>query len=575
VDHPDAVVEGFTIRNGFATGKGNAKGGGVWLKLGTLSDCVIVSNGAYYFDFESSTAEGDGGGVCTESGGTFTNVIVDCVIGDNVAGRHGAGVYAEGGRVQDCTIHHNTNWTDSVLLGGGLYAKGNATVQGCAIQSNKAVTGGGASLWGNATLRDSQVRGNQAEEGGGLEVVDAGCQVSSCLFSDNAAMYGGGGVWMNAGGLQSCTVASNTAHHFDGALHTGDGGGVRMYGGALNGCTIRANSAAARGSGVCAEQATLSDCLIACNSNTWPSISQGGGLCGVWLVTASHCVISNNEATTGGGAALGQDVWLENSVLRGNRGTDGGAIQAGGQGAVAWHCTVADNTASQGGGALQTAEGSLELVNCIVYNNTAGTGSNYHHQGAFPISFSNCCTAPVPPDSGCVAGPPHFVSVPHGTYRLTVGSPCIDAGSDDHHIDDDLDHLPRPLDGDGSSGAQFDIGAHEFAHSGLDSDGDGRDDGSEAICGSDPTSADSEFRVRTVTLGGGKYVVAIWHGGNFRVYTVQTSGDLRAQGWSNVPGCEDMAGSGGDMQTTIRADSPWRYYRVNSRWGKYQWSSCP
>lgn len=582
VDHPDAVVEGFTIRNGYATGEGNAWGGGAWLRLGTLKDCVVVSNTAYHFNPTNFSPEGEGGGVyVSDADDAYTNLIADCVVEDNVAGRRGAGVCMEGGRVQDSTIRDNTsptNFWESYLQGGGVHAAGDAMVRNCTIQSNSAYTGGGVSLAGNATLRDSQVRGNQAEEGGGLEVVDDACQVSACLFSGNSAVYGGG-VWMSAGELRSCTVASNTAHYHDTDfdIHFGDGGGVRMYGGNLSGCTILANSAAERGSGVCAEQATLNDCAIAGNSNVWPTVSEGGGLCGVWLVTASHCVISDNEATAGGGVVLGPgpDAWLENSVVCGNRAVEGGGIQANGQGAIATHCTVADNTATDGGGVLQTPEGSLSLVNCIIYNNRATTGSNHLARGGTTIGFSNCCTAPLPPDSGCVAGPPHFATIPDNTYRLTVHSPCVDVGTDDHHIDDDLDRLPRPLDGDGLGGAQFDIGAHEYANPTTDSDGDNRDDASEAACGSNPTRADDTFQVRTVTLGGGKTIVAIWRGGKFRVYTFQSRNDLYGSTWSNVPGCEDMAGGGGDMQTTVSAGKRLEYFRVKSRWGKYQWPSCP
>jgi hypothetical protein len=578
VDHPDAVVEGFTIRNGYATGEDNAKGGGVWLRLGTLKKCVVVSNTAYHFNPTNFSPDGEGGGVCVEDGSSWTNAIIDCVVQNNTAGRHGAGVYADGGCVQDSTISGNTsytNWWESLLQGGGVHARGNATIQGCTIQGNSAFTGGGVSLAGNATLRDSQVRKNQAEEGGGAEFVDPGCEASGCCFSGNSAVYGGG-IWMSGGELCSSTIASNTAHHFDGFMHSGEGGGVRMYGGALTGCTVVNNRAAARGAGVCAEQATITDCVIGCNSNSWPSECRGGGLNGVYLVTATRCVISNNQATTGGGAELGQSAWLENGMLCGNRANWGGGICASGSDAAAWHCTIVSNTALQGGGVLCDSGGSFKLVNSIVYYNTAGAGSNHYQEIGSTCTFSNCCTGPVPADSECVSGPPRFAGVPTGTYRLKIGSPCIDAGTDDHYIVDDLDHVPRPLDGDGLNGAQFDIGAHEHASAVLDSDGDGRDDGSEAICGSNPKRADSEFRVRLAVSEDGCYLITTWYGAHHRRYTLRSANGLGG-GWSDVANCVGIPGEGRYMRGMVDpgAGLTLEYYRVNARWGAYQGPSCP
>ncbi len=575
VDHPDAKVQGFTIRNGYATGKGTAKGGGVWLKRGSLYDCLVVSNGAYYFDFGTSTAEGDGGGVCMQSGVTWTNEIADCVVQENTAGRQGAGVYAEGGIVRNCDLYVNTNGWQVIMAGGGVYATGNTAIEGCNIQSNRATTGGGVRLAGNATLRNSQIRGNQAEDGGGAELVDPGCCASNCTFSGNTAMYGGGGVWMNGGELCRSTIASNTAHHFDGFMHTGEGGGARMYGGSMTGCTIVKNSAAAKGAGVCAEQATITDCVIGCNSNAWPSECRGGGLNGGFLVTASHCVISNNQATTGGGADLGSGAWLENSVLFANRAERGGGVSASDLDAAAWHCTIVSNTALQGGGVLCDAGAAFKVVNGIVYYNTAGTGSNYHEEVGSTCTISNSCTGPVPADQECVAGPPGFAALPQGTYRLTVGSPCIDAGTADHHIANDLDHVPRPLDGDGLGGAQFDIGAHEFANPGLDSDGDGRDDGSEAVCGSDPTNADSKLRIMLVRDG--VYLAVTWRGAYHRRFTLQSVGDLGGD-WSDIAAFARMPPKGRYYHGVYDpggSDLVLRFYRVNARWGAYQVPTCP
>lgn len=67
------------------------------------------------------------------------------------------------------------------------------------------------------------------------------------------------------------------------------------------------------------------------------------------------------------------------------------------------------------------------------------------------------------------------------TYRLQAGSPCIDAGIDplivisnlNILITNDLDGLPRPLDGDNDGIPKYDLGPFEYLNSLADSDNDG------------------------------------------------------------------------------------------------------
>ncbi|HEY8240336.1 MAG TPA: choice-of-anchor Q domain-containing protein, partial [Kiritimatiellia bacterium] len=57
---------------------------------------------------------------------------------------------------------------------------------------------------------------------------------------------------------------------------------------------------------------------------------------------------------------------------------------------------------------------------------------------------------------------PQFVDPDAGDYHLAAVSPCIDAGDSTNAPDADLEGTARPQDGDGSSTAEFDIGAYEY-----------------------------------------------------------------------------------------------------------------
>lgn len=105
----NAVLRGFTLRNGYTT----ASGGGAY--YGMLIDCVVVGNEAVY-----------------SGGGAYYSRLENCIVVRNSAGTHGGGLYA-------CTANRSTicgNTADG--YGGGTYS---GTLSNSIIYQNSAGTG--------------------------------------------------------------------------------------------------------------------------------------------------------------------------------------------------------------------------------------------------------------------------------------------------------------------------------------------------------------------------------------------------------------------------------------------------
>jgi hypothetical protein len=156
-----------------------------------------------------------------------------------------------------------------------------------------------------------------------------------------------------------------------------------------------------------------------------------------------------------------------------------------------------------GGGAFDST-----LSNCIVYSNTAPSGSNFDTGS----TLNYCCTIPLPTNGvGNITKDPLFVDYTNGNLRLQPNSPCINAGNNAYVTTaTDLDGRPRIV------GGTVDMGAYEFQPgvSGAfigwlqqygqptdgsadyaDSDHDGLNNWQEWVCGTNPTNALSALRM--------------------------------------------------------------------------------
>jgi CSLREA domain-containing protein len=139
--------------------------------------------------------------------------------------------------------------------GGGIYNRGQLTVQNCVLSDNVATYGGGIANSGFAspTLRvtNCTFRNNNAAFGGAIYNVRA-LTIENCTFSSNNGRFGAG--LYNATDTATISTTNNSTFSGNHALDNdiGRGGAIFHNSGQLNlsNCTIANNSASINGGGI-------------------------------------------------------------------------------------------------------------------------------------------------------------------------------------------------------------------------------------------------------------------------------------------------------------------------------------
>ncbi|KPK76110.1 MAG: hypothetical protein AMJ79_08180 [Phycisphaerae bacterium SM23_30] len=280
------LVEGFTIKNGFAD-----NGGGIYCEDfdADIINCILINN----------QSTGNGGAI-------YRGLVSNCVITDNRAGGDGGGVYDV--TIGNCTITAN----HAEGNGGGIFG---GMISACTITGNHAESNGGGVYDG--TIGNCTITGNHAEgNGGGI----FGGAISACTVNNNTAGVDGGGIYRQSGDINNCAISANVAHNEGGGIYS------EYEIGMISNCTISGNNAVTKGGGIYylgrSKYSKIINCIISGNT-----AELGAGIaffCQSYYSSYPviiNCTFSGNTASGYGGAlySTGDNAFrINNCILWGD-----------------------------------------------------------------------------------------------------------------------------------------------------------------------------------------------------------------------------------------------------------------
>ena len=222
---PTAVLDGFTVRGGYASDSagGNSFGGGLDVtgaaptvarttfldNYAQLSGAVIVlgSTGASFTDcsFQANLSQPNRGGAVYVTNGSVARFTGCRFLSNQAKGFSapcdGGAMFLEGGAgvtVEDCAFVGNSTSVQAVghgySVGGAIANLSDALVlRRCTFAGNSSTDSGGG-VWngGDITIADCSFSGNHSLSGGGLVNFFSGATVEGCSFFGNSAGDGGG-----------------------------------------------------------------------------------------------------------------------------------------------------------------------------------------------------------------------------------------------------------------------------------------------------------------------------------------------------------------------------------------------
>lgn len=379
-----------------------------------------------------------------------------------------------GGVYRVLAVTNNSEWVGFKISGGnsGTATGGGVTLDaGCKL-SYASITGntgkGGGGVYNKGTLQYCQIYGNTSTTiGGGVDNELAAASISYCSIHSNTGTSNGGGIYNNGGTIDNCTISANIAS----TTAAGSGGGIYN----VNATSIVTNS------------------FI--NKNTASNGNFGGKGGGIYNVgTVSDCTISENKALTAGynqngvGGGVYNTGKVYNCIIDGNiasanstKGSStGGGISNISPGIVA-NCLITNNATIDKGGGIDNPTG-CQIINCTVTkNNSSGNGGGINNYGTVKNSIvwgntkiaatndiyaSGTITYSLYSEATAINGNINsasilFIDASTGNYRLSTGSPCINAGNGDLSsltITTDIAGAPRVFN------STIDMGAYESSY---------------------------------------------------------------------------------------------------------------
>jgi len=314
------------------------------------------------------------------------------------AGGFGRVLYVEDGN--NVTIENLTLTGGAANAGGGVFVSGSRFTAGrnSFVQNNESAFGGGICVDDEGILVIlGSVKDNKAENGGGLALRGKSVMEIYGTVSGNYAVYSGGGVLLDSaeGILSGGTIIGNTARRGSGGgvflqggeavlvinradisgnkaqsgggIFASDEAGIRVYS-----CVMRNNDArAGGGAALLNTSAVLHDADI--SSNT--AVNGGGILIAASFVSMSGCVIQNNSVTSSGGGIYAgivdevpAEILMSGGEIRDNEaeGSGGGVYLSGGHFVMSSNSSVRDNISSAsdypgGGGGVYARNGTFTM----------------------------------------------------------------------------------------------------------------------------------------------------------------------------------------------------------------------
>ena len=338
---------------------------------------------------------------------------------ENINLTPGAGLY--GGFAGTETARSQRNWNANVTILDGNQndtvvslwwgASQTTCIDGFTIQNGLGWNYGGGILCESTllTITNNTITGNTAGSGGGIGC-DGGSSVTitNNTITGNAADSYGGGI---DGRSSSVTITNNTItgnSGFDGAGIFSDAGSSVT----ITNNTITGNNGVYTGGGIdCGCSATITNNTIMGNT-TLATCGEGGGVaCCSGSPTVTNNTITGNTAYQGGGIFCYQaSPTITNNTIAENSANIGGGIYCD------YHCSppVSNSIiAFNSSGIYTDSTGAPVMQHDDVFGNTA-----YGYSGMTDPTST----------SGNIAANPLFVNSAGGNYRLSTGSPCINAG---------------------------------------------------------------------------------------------------------------------------------------------------